>query len=102
MRAAVLLLLVLLPGAALAQEKSLHWAELAVRARLDSAGVLHVEERQAMVFTGDWNGGERRFNLRLGQHLDLQRLARIDSATGEARTLTAGGLDRADQYAWSN
>jgi uncharacterized membrane protein YgcG len=99
--AAVLLLLVLLPGVLLAQEKSLHWAELAVRARLDSAGVLHVEERQAMVFTGDWNGGERSFNLRLGQHLDLQRLARIDPATGEARALVAGNLDRVDQYAWA-
>jgi hypothetical protein len=57
---AVLLLLALLPGAAGAQEKTLHWSELAVRARLDHAGVLHVEERHAMVFTGDWNG-ERSF-----------------------------------------
>src|SRR6476661_8136386 len=81
---AALLAALLLAGAARAQEKSLRWAEFAVRARLDAEGVLHVEERQAMAFTGDWNGGERRFNLRLGQHLDLQRLARIDPATGEA------------------
>ena len=57
--ATALLLLALLPGAVLAQQKELHWSELAVRARLDSTGVLHVEERQAMVFTGDWNGDRK-------------------------------------------
>src|SRR6185312_6110472 len=56
--AAFLLLAFVLPGTALAQEKSLHWAALAVHAQLDAMGVLHVEERHAMVFTGDWNGGE--------------------------------------------
>jgi len=81
------LLALALPGTAFAQEKSLHWAELAVRAQLDAEGVLHVEERHVMVFTGDWNGGERRFNLRLGQHLTLQKLSRIDPATGNALPL---------------
>ncbi|HET9210324.1 MAG TPA: hypothetical protein VFR03_07990, partial [Thermoanaerobaculia bacterium] len=78
----VLLAALLLAGTARAQEKSLHWSDLAVRARLDAEGILHVEERQVMVFTGDWNGGERRFNLRLGQHLHLQSLTRIDPAGG--------------------
>lgn len=55
LRAVGLLPLLLLAGASQAQEKSLRWAEIAVRARLDAEGVLH--------------GGERRFNLRLGQHL---------------------------------
>jgi uncharacterized membrane protein YgcG len=95
-------LLLLLPAPVLAQEKSLRWAEMAVRARLDAEGVLHVEERQVMVFTGDWNGGERRFNLRLGQRVQLQRLSRIDPATGEARALVEGDLDDLDQYAWAD
>src|SRR4029079_4578761 len=95
------LLALVLTGTVFAQEKSLHWAELAVRARLDAAGVLHVEERHVMVFTGDWNGGERRFNLRLGQHLELQRLSRIEPATGSARLLVEGDLDQVDHYAWT-
>jgi uncharacterized membrane protein YgcG len=99
--AASFLLALVLPGAAPAQEKSLHWAELAVHARIDAAGVLHVEERHAMVFTGDWNGGERRFNLRLGQHLDLQSLRRIEPATGSAIPLVEGDLAQVDHYAWA-
>lgn len=95
-------LLLLLPAPVLAQEKSLHWDEMAVRARLDAQGVLHVEERQVIVFTGDWNGGERRFNLRLGQRVQLQRLSRIDPATGEAHALVEGDLSQIDQYAWAN
>ncbi len=98
-RSAVLLAL-LLPGLAFAQVKSLHWAEMAVHARLDAGGVLHVEERQAMVFTGDWNGGERKFSVRPGQHLQLLRLSRVDAASGEARTLVEGNLDQVDHYAW--
>ena len=48
-----------LPAGAFARE--LHWSAMDVRARLDDSGTLHVVERQAMVFTGDWNGGERIF-----------------------------------------
>ena len=96
------LLALVLPGTGLAQEKSLHWAELAVRARLDAEGILHVEERQVMIFTGDWNGGERRFNLRLGQHLTLQKLSRIDPATGSATPLVEGDLAQVDHYAWTD
>jgi hypothetical protein len=38
-----------------------------VRAILDADGRLHVTESQAMVFTGDWNGGERIFRVSPGQ-----------------------------------
>lgn len=99
--AASLLLAFVLPGTALAQEKSLHWAVLAVNARLDAEGVLHVEERHAMVFTGDWNGGERRFNLRLGQNLTLQGVSRIDPASGSPISLAEGDLAQVDHYAWA-
>lgn len=81
-RLAAVLPLLLLTAPVRAQDRSLHWAELAVQARLDAEGMLHVRERQTMVFTGDWNGGERRFNLRLGERLKLVRLSRIDPATG--------------------
>jgi uncharacterized membrane protein YgcG len=101
-RPAVLLALLLCPELAAAQAKSLHWAAMEVRARLDAEGVLHVEERQDMVFNGDWNGGERRFSVRPGQRLQLQRLSRVDPATGLARALAEGDLSQVDRYAWMN
>ncbi len=85
-----------------AQERELHWRELAVHARLDADGALHVEERQAIVFTGDWNGGERRFRVAMGQHLALDRVARLDAATGAELPLVAGDLDSVDHYDWSD
>jgi hypothetical protein len=48
-------------------ERELHWDALDVEAHLDAEGVLDVIERHTMVFTGDWNGGERVFNVRAGQ-----------------------------------
>jgi hypothetical protein len=44
-----------------AAARELYWKSLEVWATLDRVGVLHVVERQHMVFTGDWNGGERQF-----------------------------------------
>lgn len=85
-----------------AQGRTLYWQELAVRARLDAQGTLHMEERQAMVFTGDWNGGERSFNLRMGERLKLQGISRIDPETGAAKPLAEGDLSRVDQYDWAN
>src|SRR5687767_8898180 len=55
-----------------ADARELHWRELSVRARLDAEGQLHVSERQQMVFTGEWNGGERAFKVAKGQHFELQ------------------------------
>jgi len=81
-----------------AQERRLSWRELAVHARLDAEGRLHVVERHAMVFTGDWNGGERIFNTRFGQRLDIQRVSRIDPATGASVTLTEGDVDEVDHW----
>jgi uncharacterized membrane protein YgcG len=85
-----------------AQDRSLHWEEMAVRARLDGQGTLHVRERQTMVFTGDWNGGERIFNLRLGHRLKLAGLFRIDPATGREIPLSEGDLSQVDQYDWAD
>lgn len=84
------------------QDRSLYWKELAVRARLDAQGTLHVEERQTMVFTGDWNGGERSFNLRMGERLKLRGVSRIDPETGAAKPLVPGDLSQVDQYDWAD
>lgn len=98
-------LLVLLATPIDAQEppgdaRSLHWRELAVQAFLDADGRLRVRERQAMVFVGDWNGGERGFDLRLGQEMELHRLSRIDPGTGASRELARGEMTNVDEYAW--
>lgn len=85
-----------------AQSKSLFWRALDVQARLDADGRLRVVERQAMVFTGDWNGGERAFRLFPGQRLSLNQLSRIDSATDDRRALSAGDLSTVDRYAWKD
>jgi uncharacterized membrane protein YgcG len=90
-------------GTAAAQDgtRTLHWRRIEVDARLDAAGRLRVIERQAMVFTGAWNGGERTFNLRPGQRLDLNGITRID-ADGSARPLQRGDLDSVDEFDWTN
>ena len=81
--------------------RTLHWQRIDVDARLDAAGRLRVIERQAMVFTGDWNGGERTFNVRAGQQLDLNRITRIDP-DGTTRELQRGDLDAVDEFDWAN
>ncbi|MEA2560483.1 MAG: hypothetical protein QOH06_1987 [Acidobacteriota bacterium] len=95
---AALLLFLALP--AVGQDRSLAWDEIAVTARLDAAGKLHVRERQTIVFNGDWNGGERSFLQRPSQDLDLQRIARVD-ANGREIQLVEGDTDSVDHYDWS-
>ena len=83
------------------QARDLHWRSISVDARLDSEGRLHVAERQQMVFNGDWNGGERIFNLRMKQSLDFERLTRIDDS-GEEHPLSRGDLSVVDHYDWGD
>ncbi len=87
-------------AAASASAKELSWRSIDVRARLDAQGALHVVETQAMVFTGDWNGGERSFSIRPGQSIALVSLARIDP-DGTRHALSQGGLSAVDEWAWS-
>jgi hypothetical protein len=80
-------------------ERSLHWAEWRVEARLDSAGQLHIREHQGMVFHGDWNGGEREVDARLGQRVRLGGLWRVEPATGSLQPLVEDDdLEEIDQY----
>jgi hypothetical protein len=103
LRIIFILCIISVPGlSASAAGRSLYWDNLEVKARLDRDGRLHVVERQAYVFTGEWNGGERTFNIRPGQNLDLQRLTRIDPASGESREVTLGSLSELDRYNWFN
>lgn len=90
-----------LAAAAPALPRELHWRQVDVRARLDSAGALHVVERQAMVFTGDWNGGERTFRVLPGQSLALEGLSRI-GPDGDKHPLSQGDLSAVDQFAWKD
>jgi uncharacterized membrane protein YgcG len=92
----------LLALAARGQEKKLHWRAMDVGARLDADGRLHVTELQAMVFTGDWNGGERVFRVAPGQSLKLESVSRVDPATGEKKTLSEGDLSEVDRYGWKD
>jgi uncharacterized membrane protein YgcG len=98
---AAVLVLVLGPGV-LRAEKSLHWRALDVAARLDADGKLHVVEHHVMMFTGDWNGGERTFRLFPGQALAFSGIRRVDGATGAARELTQGDLSQLDHYDFTN
>ena len=82
-----------------AQEvKSLDWTAFSVDARLDSTGTLRVRERQTILFTGDWNGGERIFDLRDGQRFTFRRMFRVDSATSAEIPMIEGALDDVDGY----
>ncbi|MFO0583812.1 MAG: DUF2207 domain-containing protein [Anaeromyxobacter sp.] len=85
-----------LPGAARA-ERELHWRRLDVEATLDAKGLLHVRERQVMVLTGDWNGGERRWTLHEGRAVLVEGMARLDGPS-RAVPMVEGDLDAVDHF----
>lgn len=89
--------LILVAGFALqASARDLYWRSLDVQARLDPDGALHVLERHEMVFTGAWNGGERRFRLEPGQNLSVAGMARI--VDGRSVVMEPGSLDAVDDW----
>ncbi len=83
-----------------ASAKSLHWRALDVTARLDRDGRLHVSERQAIVFDGEWNGGERSFNFRPRQSLAFESITRVENSV--ERKLIKGDLSKVDQYKFTS
>ena len=94
----VILLLIAAPASA---QRSLHWDVIDVEARLDAAGRLHVTETQTMVFTGDWNGGERIFNVRPRQQFQFVEILR--DVGGEWQALRADGyVDDVDEFTWAD
>src|SRR5512146_2328293 len=94
--------LVALPAAAPLAARELHWRAFDVAARVEADGSLRVAETQAMVFTGDWNGGERRFRVALGQSVEVVRMVRIDPGSGRETELVRGDLDQVDHWAWTD
>jgi hypothetical protein len=90
------------PGAQ-AQERELHWDALDVDTHLAADGVLDVVERHSMVFTGDWNGGERVFNVRARQKLEFLGLQRIDVKTGSLQALQETAVpNNVDEFTWTD
>jgi uncharacterized membrane protein YgcG len=84
---------------ALSAQRTLHWDRVDVEAHLDRLGTLHVSEIHTMVFTGDWNGGERTFDIRPRQQLSFLELAReVDG--GWRRLREDRALDEVDEFAW--
>jgi uncharacterized membrane protein YgcG len=96
------LIFVFVSASALAQGRQLYWDTLSVKARLEADGRLQVEERQSMVFTGDWNGGERTFNIRPRQGLTFGGMSRIDPQSGVEIPMHQGSLDEVDQWDWAD
>lgn len=86
------------PASVCAQSGEISWPVMTVEARLDADGRLHLTERQVMRFTGDWNGGERSFDVRHGQAFWLLRMHRVDSATGQRIPMREGDLSVIDGW----
>lgn len=93
--------LLFLASSALPAQKSLHWSDVRAGARLEQDGTLRVVETQTIVFTGDWNGGERMFNPRPRQRFRFEGMRRIDS-TGQAHVMSEGDLDLVDNYGFTD
>jgi uncharacterized membrane protein YgcG len=85
-----------------AQDRALDWPTIEVTAHLDADGRLRVQERQTIRLSGDWNGPERRFDVRIGQSLVLHSLTRRDSLSGMEIPLREGGADAVDEYRWAD
>lgn len=77
--------------------RSLFWQDITVQANLDSTGRLHIREQQTIVFSGKWNGGERKFFLRPGHKMQFESLSRL-AADGQEVKLTRGSLRLVDRW----
>jgi uncharacterized membrane protein YgcG len=89
-------------SAAFAQSRTLRWTRLAITAHLDADGRLHVEERHAIVFNGDWNGGERIFRLEMDHDIHLDRVSRIDESGAAVPLRENKELTQVDDYGWTD
>lgn len=90
--------LVGLAGSLPAQQRTIEWPDIVVLAHLKADGTLDVVEQQAMRFTGDWNGGERRFDVRASQTFTLRGMSRIDPRRETPIRMRAGSLEGVDEY----
>jgi hypothetical protein len=96
-----LLILLTTASSSLAAQRSLHWSDVRVDARLAEDGSLRVVETQTIVFNGEWNGGERRFDVRPRQKFEFEGMRRIDS-TGQAHAMREGDLSAVDEFSFTD
>ncbi|NNK94832.1 MAG: DUF2207 domain-containing protein, partial [Desulfobacterales bacterium] len=82
-----------------AENRTLYWHDFSVKARLAGDGKLHIKEKQQIVFDGNWNGGERQFNVQPGQSFTLNGIYRIEP-DGQLVALKKGNLSKIDHYKW--
>lgn len=91
------LLLFVLFSPSLTQARSLYWQDINVLATLDDIGRLHIREQQTIVFSGKWNGGERKFFLLPGHKMQFESIARV-GVDGQETLLTRGSLGVVDRW----
>jgi len=101
-----LLFFCLLGGALLADPaplaaRSLHWQKVEVMAKIEADGSVLVRERQYMVMSGAFNGGERGFRLELRHRLELLGISR-QVEQGQWKQLEEGNLEQVDHYDWGD
>ena len=84
-----------------AENRALYWQDFAVEAHLAGDGKLHIKEKQQIVFNGNWNGGERQFNVQTGQSLTFNGIYRVGT-DGQLVALKNGNLSKIDHYKWVN
>ncbi len=81
--------------------RSLYWQDMTVEATLTDEGRLLVREKQTIVFTGAWNGGERTFFIAPGQTFSFTGISR-ETNDGEIVPLKKGNLKRVDHWDWAS
>lgn len=81
-----------------AETKSLYWDKIEIKAFLDNSGVLHIREYQTYIFNGDWNGGERYFDLPIGQEFNFTGISRFDQKKNDYIKLVKNNIDLTDNY----
>jgi uncharacterized membrane protein YgcG len=81
--------------------RSLYWQDMSVEATLTNEGRLLVREQQTMVFTGDWNGGERTFFIAPGQTFSFTGISR-ETQSGGLLPLQKGNLKKVNNWNWAS
>lgn len=87
--------------ASLLAQRELHWDAITVMAHLNADGSLTIAEEQTLVFTGDWNGGERGFHIRPGQTLTFEGMSRWSGSEWLPMRESAG-VHSVDDYAFTD
>jgi uncharacterized membrane protein YgcG len=85
-----------------AAAKSLDWKKFEVQAHLENDGDVTIKEEQTIVFDGDWNGGERRFDVAEGRSVDLISIQHWSPSVNGWIPVERGELSKVDRYQWTS